>query len=423
MKSIFSKLKTLLRTGFFHVFGSSTINKIITFLSSVVLIRILSKNEYGVFTYAWNIYNIVLLFNGMGMDSAILQMCSEKSGDEGFVRRICNYGARFGIAFNVLLTLAMIGIAIFFPVTIDGSREMLLFLCLLPMIQLLFNLSTGYLRSQKRNQDFAMLSTVNTILVFLVSAGAALIFRAKGMVLGYYIAYAVSVLLGAFKMRIRLFSKAEQPEKQDRKSLLAIGAVSMCNNGLSQLLYLLGVFVLGVVVADEAVLASYDAATKIPAALSFIPLALVTYLYPFFAQHRDNGKWCLKRYKQVVLGLGAMNLAISLVLVLGAPLIVKLLYGTEYADCVPVFRILSANYFISGTFRVLSGNLLVTQRKLGFNLLVAGVSGVMNIVLDFLFISWWGSMGAAIATVCVTLLSAIMSTVYLIYTFRKKAYG
>jgi O-antigen/teichoic acid export membrane protein len=383
-------------------------------------VRILTKSEYGVFTYAWNIYSIVLLFNGLGMDSAILQMCSEKSDDEEFARRICNYGTRFGIAFNVLLTVAMIGVAVFYPVTIEGSRELLTLLCLLPMIQLLFNLSTSYLRSQKRNQDFALLSSVNTALVFCVSVGAALAFREKGMVFGYYIAYAGSVLLGAFKMRIRLVDKVALPAEQDRKALLSIGAITMCNNGLSQLLYLLGMYILGNVIPDETVIASYKTATLIPTALNFVPQALVIYLYPYFAERRNDGAWCLKKYKQVVVGLGALNAVISFVLVIAAPLVVRILFGEQYLDCVPVFRVLSLNYFLSGTFQILAGNLLVTQRKLKYNLLVAISSGTINIVANLLLIPRLGSMGAAIASVCVVVVASAMNTIYLVSTFQNK---
>lgn len=421
MKLLCEKVKKLLKNGFFHVFGSSVLNKIISFLSSVVLVRILTKSEYGVFTYAWNIYSIVLLFNGMGMESAILQLCSERSGDENYAQRVCNFGTRFGVLFNVLLTVVMVGIALLAPLTIEKSRNLLLLLCLLPMIQLLFNLSTSYLRSQKRNQDFSVLSTVNTALVFFVSVGAALAFREKGMVFGYYIAYACSALIGAFKMRIRLFSRTKPLEQQDKKALLSIGAVSMCNNGLSQLLYLLGVFILGIVVADETVLASYKTATLIPTALNFIPSALVIYLYPYFAEHRDDGDWCMKRYKQVLVGLGTLNAVISLVLVIGAPLIIKILFGLQYLDAVPVFRVLAINFFVSGTFQVLAGNLLVTQRKLQYNLLVALISGVINIVTNLLFVQWWGSMGAAIATIVVVLIASALNVSYLVHIFAQKS--
>ena len=87
MERIHDKFETLIRTGFFHIFGSSVMNKIIAFLSSIVLVRILSKEEYGVFTYAWNIYSIILLFSGMGLDSGMLQLASEKSGDESYAKK------------------------------------------------------------------------------------------------------------------------------------------------------------------------------------------------------------------------------------------------------------------------------------------------------------------------------------------------
>ena len=254
--------------------------------------------------------------------------------------------------------------------------------------------------------------------VFVVSAGCAFLMREIGMVIGYYAAFIVSIAVGLGIFKVTLISDRSADIGKDRSALLKISFISMLNNGLSQLMYLLDIFVLGIVDPQETVLASYKAATTIPTALTFIPLALITYLYPYFAQHMHDRDWCLKRYKQIVLGLGALNLFISLVLFIFAPFIVKLMFGSKYLDCVLIFRMLSINYFISGTFRILSGNLLVTQRKLKFNLVVAIVSSSVNVVADYFFIKWWGSVGAAIATMVVVAISSIMSTGYLIHTFR-----
>ena len=185
-------------------------------------------------------------------------------------------------------------------------------------------------------------------------------------------------------------------------------------------MYLIDVFVIGIVAPEETILASYKVATMIPTALAFIPTSLIVYVYPYFAEHKDDGKWCLNRYKQILFGLGGANALISAVLWLFAPLIVRILYGTQYLDSVPVFRVLALSYFFSGTFRTISGNLLVTQRKLRFNLFVAVISSAVNIVADYYFIQWWGSMGAAYATVLVIMITSIMSTAYLIKTFRSK---
>ena len=75
IKRITSKLGC---TGFFHVFGSTAINKIISFASGIVLVRLISKSEYGIFSYANNLLNFFMIACGLGAASGILQMCSEQ---------------------------------------------------------------------------------------------------------------------------------------------------------------------------------------------------------------------------------------------------------------------------------------------------------------------------------------------------------
>ena len=424
MNQISEKIRKLFNTGFFHIFGSSVVNKVITFMSSVVLVRILSKVEYGGFTYAWNIYSIILLLNGMGMDSAVLQLASEKSGNVKYGRNISRYGIKFGLRFDAILSLLILGIGFFAPLKIAKAKNLLPVLAFLPQLQLVYQISTASLRSQKRNKEFARLSVINTALVFIFSVLLAFLFREKGLIVSYYFSYLLSSIVGLRFCGYKVTdNRSNAITKEDRSILLKIAFISMVNNSLSQLMYLLDIFVLGIVDPRETILASYKVASMIPSALTFIPVALVTYIYPYFAEHNQNGEWCLKKYKQVLLGLGILNFIVSGILFLGAPLVIRLLYGIEYLDAVPVFRILSLNYFISGTFRTLSGNLLVTQRKLRFNLLVAIISSSTNIIADFFFVQKWGAMGAAYATVLVVVVSSILSTTYLIKTFKSKLYN
>ncbi len=412
-------LSAFFTTGFFHVFGSSVINKIIAFLSGAILVRILSKSEYGVFTYAWNIYSIIVLFNGMGVESGVLQLASEHSGETNYLKKCSNYGTRFGLKFNCILTVFLLCIGLFSPLKIEGGRVLLCSLCLLPSSTFIFNMMIIYLRSQKKNKEYAILSVVNTLLVFVFSAGFAFIIREMGLVLGHYFASVVSCFLGFIAFRIGLINRVDSDIKSDKGILLRIAFISMINNGLSQLLYLLDVFVLGIVDPQETILASYKVATMIPTALTFIPASLVIYVYPYFAEHKNDGKWALKRYKQILIGLGSFNLILSSLLFILAPYIIRIIFGEQYLDSVPVFRLLAVNYFISGTFRTVSGNLLVTQRKLKFNLFVAVISSFTNIVADYFFIQWWGSMGAALATLLVVIISSVINTSYLIYSFNK----
>lgn len=77
-------LAKLYKTGFFHIMGTNVLTKPLMFINSIVLVRILTKQEYGIFAYVWNIYSLTMLMNGWGMDSAVLQVCCERIKDNRF---------------------------------------------------------------------------------------------------------------------------------------------------------------------------------------------------------------------------------------------------------------------------------------------------------------------------------------------------
>lgn len=414
-----SMIKKLFRTGFFNVFSSSVINKIISFFASVVLVRVLTKAEYGNFTYAWNIYSILILANGLGLESGVLQLCSENGNNRNIVYTIRRFSLKVGFIFDLLIAALLILSGLFVKFKIEGTGILLILLAFLPLFQFLFGINAAVFRAQKLNREYAYLNTLNSFLVFSFTCLGALFLKERGMILGYYSAYVISDIVSTKLIKCNGFYFENEFLGKEKKSLLTISVISMCNNGLSQLMYLLDVFVIGLIIADEEILASYKVATTIPSALTFIPSAMITYLYPYFAQNRNNRKWCVTYYCKSLAALAIINVFISSVFYIGAPQIIDRFYGSAYEDATFIFKLLSINYFISGTFRIFSGNLLITQRKLRFNLIIAIISGFLNVVLDALLISQYGSIGAAYATICVVIFTSITSTIYLIYTFNR----
>lgn len=417
LKKILLKLKT---TGFFDIIGCSVINKIVLFIANVALVKVLTKSEYGIFTYAWNIYTIILLANGLGMESAALQLGSEMINNANQNNAVFNYTTRVGILFDFLLSFSILVIGLLVPLKIAEARPLLILTCGLPMIQFLYSMSLTYLRTQRKNAEYARATTINTILLAICSVFGAYLYRDIGLIVGYYVAYSMSAFISKYLYKIKLISRSQNITALEKKDLFSIALTSMANNSLSQLLYLLDVFILGVVVLNEEVLASYKVATAIPTALTFIPLAFATYLYPYFAEHREDRTWCWTIYKKILPVFGGMNAILAGGLFIISPYIIPFMFGKQYADAIPIFRLLMLNYFISSTFRILSGNLLVTQRKLKFNLFNAILTSSINIIADYYFIGMWGSLGAAYATMLVVAVSSVLSTTYLIYVLTRK---
>ncbi len=410
-------LKKLGTTGFFHVFGSSVINRMIGFVGSIVLVHILAKAEYGIYSYADNIIKLFTLASGLGVSSGVLQICSEVT-DEDERSRLYSVGCRIGFYSNLVLTVIILIVAVFVPLPINGANELLLLMCLIPFTSLLSELQRIYLRTQLRNKEYSYANTVNTVLTFAGACILALFFRTYGVIAAYYIAAVCTFFLITFYWNVPFSIKKKEVAGEKVRQILNISIISMLNNGLTQLMYLLDVFVLGFCIRQEAVIASYKNATLIPTGLAFIPGAIIIYVYPYFARNRLNKSWVKRNYARLTVYVGALNFLIAAGLIVFAPFVIRIFFGEQYLDALVPFRILSASFAISGTFRVITGNLLVTQRKLKFNLFTGVLSGVINTTLNIVMINLWGAVGAAIATIITVIIISSLNVWYLLRTFN-----
>lgn len=414
--SLLGKLK---EKGFFHIFGASTINKIIGFASSWIIVRILSKPEYGVYAYAFNIYSFILLFNGLGIVSSVLQLGSETK-EENEKKRIYTYGLKIGLLVNFVLTLIILLLGVFVPLKIEGSNILLAIMALLPLFTVITDLQFMFLRINLRNKHYSALSTINSIAVLTYSCGLAYLLKAPGLVLANYCSHFSTTLIACKYYKVPLKFWNASVSSAEKKTIFSIALISMVNNGLSHLMYLLDVFVIGIMIADSMVIASYKIATNIPIALQFIPAALVLFAYPHFAQNKDNKEWVLKKYSQLIIPFGCFNLVVSLVLILLSKPLIGFIFGLQYLDAVVPFRILCVGYFFSATFRTVSGALLVTQRQLKFNFYISLFGGLLNLVLNVILIKSMQSTGAAIATLLTTSICGFISTAYFIFFVKNK---
>nr|WP_312058456.1 oligosaccharide flippase family protein [Fervidobacterium pennivorans] len=408
------KLTFLYRKGFFHIFTANVINKIIAFGLSIVIVRLVPKEVYGQFSYAYNILSMFLLANGLGVNSGLIQFGSTSRSLEEKVSYF-NYAFLIGFSFNVILGILVFLYSSFFNLPIEGSTQILKALSFVPMLYVAFELIQIFLRVELRNKEFAFLTNINTIVLFLTTIIGGYFFQIYGIVSARYVSYILSIIIGTVFLRNykKLILKAEIPASNARREFLKYSFVAMMTNSISQVLYLIDTFLVGLLIASETVVASYKVATLIPFNLNFIPGSIIIFVYPYFARQKDNKEWVRKNSFLLTLYLGILNAVISLLLFAFAPLIVKIIFGRAYMDAVVPFRILSVGYFIAGTFGSPFGNIITSLGKIKFNFYNALISGTVNIFLDIVLIKYFGSVGAAIATVLVILISSVNSSIFL----------
>ena len=413
-------LRMLREKGFFYIFGASTINKIIQFCSGIFLVRFISKNDFGVYSQAQNIINIFVLFIGLGTNYALMQFGSE-SKDFNERKSFFKLGLKVSIPFNFFISF-LIGVYTLSMNISDGKLKVVLIsMIFLPMFIYFFEFFQIYFRTSLYNVEFSRLSMINTILMFCLSILGAISIGIFGIVFGNYVAYFISIFIGAYWLynKGRMEDSTIKIKNKTKKDFFNYSIISMLSNSISSFVYLIDIFLIGFLISDSQVLASYKTATLIPFALNFIPISIMTFVYPYFAKNRDNKKWILKMYKKLQFGLFVLNFFIMLVLVIFAPLIINLLFGTIYMDSIPYFRILSIGYFVASAFRIPAGNVLSMIKKIKFLFITNCIVGVINIVLDFYLIKNYSAIGASISTLVIITLTSLIYNIY-IYTYLRR---
>lgn len=404
----------LVRNGFFHIFSANVINKIIQFGISVIIVRVITKEAFGMWSYANNILSFFLLVEGLGVVPGLLQFASSSKTEEEKLSYL-KYALLVGILFNLGLAIAILLFTTFFQLPVRGSTEILRYLFLIPLVNVFFNILQIFLRSDLRNKQFSLVTVINTLTFFFGVLIGGYLFEIVGIVWGRYLSYIISsfIALWFVKDYYRTFVNVKIPNKEQRQDFLKFSIVSMLSNSISQMLYLLDTFIIGIIIQSGTVVASYKTATLIPFALNFIPSSVMTFAYPYFAKHKDDKNLVKNYFLKLQKYLLLLNLVISILLIVFAPFVIRVIFGPDYSDSVLPFRILSFGYLIAGTFRIPSGNVIASLKKVKVNFYNSIISGVANIVLDIILIKNYGSVGAAVATVVVFVISSFVSNIYL----------
>ncbi|MBB6624640.1 oligosaccharide flippase family protein [Clostridium gasigenes] len=406
-------INSLLKKGLLQIFSANIINKIVQFATIIFLTRIISQTEYGLFSYAQNTMNIAMLLEGLGVTAGILQYCSvEKEDGKKFV--FFNYGTKVGMLINLVTSLGIMAWAAWGPLAMEGSRTFLFIMSFIPLLSITYGSIQAYLRSTLRNKEFSRLTVFNTVAYFVFTVGFSAIMGANGLILGMYLAYLSTVILGAFIIRkdIFLYKNTKMESKDKKIQFLKYSIITVLSNAMSQILYLLDTQLIGTFTKDPIIIANYKNATTIPFNLTFIPLSLIVFAYPYFAQNRNNKVWMKEKLSLLVKGLGVVNLFITIFGLVFAEPIFAIVFP-KYMDAIPCFRVLMVGYFVSATFRIPYGNILASVGNVKANLINAIFSGVCNVILDIILIIKYGSIGAAYATLIVFIISSMIHYIFI----------
>jgi len=164
--------------------------------------------------------------------------------------------------------------------------------------------------------------------------------------------------------------------------------------------------------ADEEAVGLYSAAIRLSELWYFIPIAISSSVFPAIIRSRESqsDKVYRKRMQVFYDIMAGLAYAIMIPLTLFAPLVVTILFGSDYAEAAPILRV-HVWAFVFVSLGVARGKWLIAEDMVQFDMLATILGALVNIGMNFLLIPRYGGLGVAWATTISQAVSTYLSSV------------
>lgn len=414
IKQVFASFKT---RGGYYVFSSMLFSKIINFILSIIIVRLLAEEIYGNISYAFSILQILLPLAGFGLHYTMLRFGAIEKERNNKNNLFITFLSK-GFVYSLIIMVLLIILSPFITQRLPGSNHYLRLFSPLIITFYISELLFSYFRIQKNNRLYSIGLGLKSILMLIICSLAAYYFRAEG----YIVAYVFVPLVVFISMFSAIYRKYQISYKlKDHVHIspyLKYGLWVGLGSIASQLVILIDTIMVANIIADSVQVAIYKVATIIPVNLLFLPMVLLKTDYVYIAENHSNKKFLLNYYKKYLF----IFFSILIVILAGWFLfsdIIMLMFGGEYTNSKSIINILML--MVAGAFlmRVPLGNMLNALGKSKWNSISNIILLSMNIVLNTLLIPKYGLYGAAYASVISVWISGIIN-VFLYFFYLKR---
>ena len=373
-KQLKELLQKALKKGALDIFVSSMLNKVLMLVANILLVRLMDKSDFGVYSFVYNIITIVMIVSTLGLDTAMMQFCCEKR-EELEKRQLEKFTIVTGVSANFIFSVLTAAYALIFPLSIPEAKWALVSFAFILPLTCILNYQKYILRIRLDNRRFSILTNISSVAYLVASVALIPLWNLGGAISGRYLGFLIPVLVGAYYIKgaYKEIRKSNFPSKVLVKQFVKFGLTIALTNGISELLYYLDVYVVGIVTTDTIAIANYKSATLIPRAMAVLPSMLMIFIYPYFAYNKDNHPWIRSNTLKIQAILLPVCVLIALPLYVFAPQLIQLLYGADYLDSTYPFQILVISFVFSAVFRVIAGNILAMLGRVNANLMMGTI--------------------------------------------------
>lgn len=396
------------RGGLAVLFSTASV-KLSSAILSIIVVRLLSKEEYGTLSYVLSIFSIATVIAGFGGNFSLLRFGSiANSASEKLV--YYNYTIKAGTKYVALVAVAVCIFACL-NLTMEGALFFLVMASIALFPSYLLESLRSYFRILNLNKLYSLLNVQNSILFVIFT----IVFTFFWGLYGYMVTLIlVPTLLFYYyqrrinKIKIWRFIEYSFPRKEYWRYGIHTSVSAIAN----QVIFSIAPFFLGVLGETEANIATFKVATVIPFALLFLPSILMITDFNFIAKNYRKKSELIAYYKGYLKLVIPISLVVFSLLIVFADEVVKFIFGAQYESSIKMYQLFMVATFFTFLFRNPLGNILLAVGKANWNGLNAYLSCALYILFSFALYSYWGVWSFVYCLCGIFILSGFLSLYY-----------
>ena len=413
--------------GGFHLFWGLVTSTIISALGVILVARLLSPSEYGIYAIALTAPNLITTFRDWGINSAIIKYTAQyrSENNPANVKNILAAGLLFETVLGLSLSAISFLLSGFLATNVFQRPD------ITPLIQIAsFTILTGALltaaqsaftgaeKMELNSITLICQSTIKTVIVpILVVLGLGAFGATVGTTIASLIAGLISMLLLWTIYRNLLKPNSKRLEiVENIKIMFKYGlplSVSVILIGFLAQFYnfLIAIY------ATDLMIGNYAVAANFVVLIGFFATPITTMLFPAFSKlDPQKEKETLRNVFQFSVKYAALLVvpAATAIITLAQPA-VSTLFGEKYGDATLFLALLAISYLFSVLGSLSLFNLINSQGETKLNLKLTLITSAIGFPLSLILIPKFGIIGL-IAT---TLTAGIPSLIIALHWIKK----
>ena len=413
--------------GGFTLFAGNSVALLVNAAGSILVARMLSPSEYGLFGVSLVIPGLFMLFSDWGVNSALIQFIARpRSQDKpGRIRGYQRTGFLFKLMVGGALSLILWVFSDVLATVLlrrPEAEPLVRVASLLVLFQPVHSIAVAMLAGYER-MDYRAAVNVSQSLVkgvcspLLVYYG----FGVSGALFGHVLSYITAACVG-YLFTVSASKREERIEESagfvnDLNIMLAYGLPLFIGTFVAGFAGTLRGFLMPWFVSDE-VIGNYGVASRFMSLIALVTGSIGVTLFPAFSKfsYATEPKKTREIYQASVRYSSIFVLPLAFLLAAVSEPLVYTLYTSKYPLAPSFFLLLLIPMVLVGTGSLSIGNLLNSQGDTRTTMKIGLVGSAVSILLSPALIWIWGMPGLIVSIIA----SGVVANVLGVYVLHRK---